>query len=165
MFDGLVTVLAVLVGGVLTYFVQARLDERRSKREREREQAEADAEMRVVTRLQAEELDMIALHHAIIAQGGVYPSTPPEFPTAIWESYKRTIAASLDEKTWNELAMFVHGLPHVRTLLSREAYPTPLPPHRLEIARGGARLARSLHVRLVGTPAPSVNQKGEPSQG
>jgi hypothetical protein len=165
MLDSLVTVLAVVVGGVLTYFVQARLDERKSDRERKKEQAAADAESRVAIRLEAEELDMIALHHAIIALGGVYPVTPPDFPTTTWEANKRTLAASVDDETWKEVAMFMHGLPHTRTLLSRGEYPAPLPPERLEIVRSGARVARSIHERLVGTPAPSVNESGEPSQG
>jgi type II secretory pathway pseudopilin PulG len=44
MLNGLITILAVLAGGVLTYLVQARLDSRRAERERQRDEAAAERE-------------------------------------------------------------------------------------------------------------------------
>jgi hypothetical protein len=173
MLNGLITILAVLAGGVLTYLVQARLDSRRAERERqrdeaaaererEREQAAADAEMRVATRLLLEELDTIALHHALVAKATIYPRNPPQFPTAVWERYKTTFAGRLDDETWQALATFMHTVPQVRTALAEAQTMSTIDPSMEERLRDGALLARDLHATLSGTPAPSVNEKGEP---
>src|SRR4051794_5666009 len=82
--DWSITLLAVVIGGLLTYLVQSRLEERKgerererdeaaAKREREREEAEADAELRVAKRLVLEELDTIALHFGLIVTKGRVP--------------------------------------------------------------------------------------------
>ena len=171
------TLFAVLVGALVTYSVQVKLDERRGKRERERDEAAdervrarereaAEAEFAIAKRLMLEELDSLALQHALLASSGAYPlarAMEHMFPTDIWEAEKRTLAAGLtNEDHWEGLARFMHTLPRKRTLVASSQPHAPIESHLVEAFRNGALLARDLHGVLSGRPAPSVNERGEP---
>jgi hypothetical protein len=188
--QALTTVFAVIVGGALTYFVQARLDERRAQRERERDeeaaarererddeaaarerereqQAEA-AEQRVIMRLLLDELDTLALHHAMLAKERRYPmQRGPEaqrffFPTEVWETYKSTLARRLTVSAWEAITPVMHAAPRTRAIVLEAEPESPI---ESEVCRlcDVAILARDLYEALAGTPAPSVNEHGEPS--
>jgi hypothetical protein len=179
MLDGLVTLLAVIIGGGVTYIGQTRLDERRGKRERERDEEaaarqqerdrEADAaELRVAMRLLLDELDTLALHHAMLATEQRYPiARGPEaqrffFPTDIWETYKSTFARGLTDSAWEAITPFMHTVPRVRAIVLEAEPESAIEPGMVDRFRTGALMARDLYEALAGTPAPSVNERGEP---
>jgi hypothetical protein len=163
------TLLAVVVGGAITYFGQTQLDNRRHKRELEREAEEAEAELRVAKRLMAEEMDTLALHHALLVFDGRYPKLigAAEFflPTITWEAYKRTLALGLSDADWEELAPFMHSAGRVRLIVAGADPGSPVDTDTLGKVRNGAILARDLHDMLEGKPAPSVTADGLPTYG
>jgi hypothetical protein len=173
-----ITLLAVLVGALVTYSVQVKLDEKRAARERERdekaderararEREATEAEFAIAKRLMLEELDSLALHHALLAVAGAYPlarAMEHMFPTQTWENEKRTLAAGLvDEDHWAGLARFMHTIPRKRALVGSSQPHAPIEPHLIEAFRDGALIARDLHGVLSGRPAPSVTERGEPT--
>jgi hypothetical protein len=172
--EGLVTLLAVLVGGVLTYVVQARLDERRAKRERERDrvaamheqarrEADVGAELRAASRLVLEDLDTIALQLALIVRARRFPDDPPKFPTAAWKTYRATFAARFVDEIWEPLAGFMNTLPVLEAILVEAEPGAEVDPTMVERLRASALGARDLHATLSGRPTPSVNEYGEPA--
>jgi hypothetical protein len=173
----LVTLVAVIVGGVLTYLAQARLDESRAKRERERDeeaverqwQREGEAEaadVRVAMRLLLDELDTLALHHAMLAAERRYPMRRgPEgqrfmFPTDVWDTYKPTLARGFSDSAWEAITPFMHTVPRVRAIVLEAEPESPIEPEFVERLRKGAIFARDLYEALAGTPAPSVTADG-----
>lgn len=176
MLEGLTTLLAVLVGGVLTYLVQARLDERRSDRERERDEAAVDRErereneaaereLRVAKRLVAEEVETVALHHALLVRDGRYPGTRERehvlFPDRTWTTYKPTLALGLDDDVWETLSAYMYSVPRARSHVGSAEPGSPIDPAIVEKLRESALVARELHETLTGKPTPSVNERGE----
>jgi hypothetical protein len=177
--DDLTTLLAVLVGGLLSYVVQARLDERKglrefdrdqaaAERERERERAVESADLRVATRLLLDEIDTLALHHAMLALERRYPQKLSSerqrylFPTNVWETYKPALARGFEDE-WDALTPFMHTIPRVRAIVLEAEPESAIEAEMVERLRDGALFARELYEALAGTPAPSVNEKGEPT--
>lgn len=174
------TALAVIIGGGITYFGQGRLDARRAdresaredtraERELQREEAAAEAELRVAIRLLLEELDTLALHQAMLVEGGIYPKKPSSegarlmFPTDAWESYKPTLARGLDDSAWKVLMPFMTTIPAVRASVFDAEPKSPIEPAVVERLRDGAQLASELYEILTGKPAPSMTARGEPA--
>jgi hypothetical protein len=188
--DGVITVLAVLVGGGLTYLVQARLDERKSGRElkrdqaaadrererdeaaaerqREREQAAEAADLGVATRLLLEELDTLALHHGMLVKERRYPRKLSLegrrllFPTNVWETYKPTLARDFSDSAWDAITPYMHTIPRVRAIVLEAEPEAVIEDSIVEQLRNGAIMARDIYEAFAGTPAPSVNERGEP---
>ena len=172
------TLIAVIAGGLLTYFVQARLDEKRAERERQRDAARREeerdrarasegAEIRVSRRLVVDELDTLALHYALLATTKRFPLRRHDaqallFPTEAWEAEKRVLARALPDNQWFMLATFMHSVPRIRAIAIDAEPEAPLQPEMIEQCRRGALLARELHQTLAGVPAPSVNERGDP---
>jgi hypothetical protein len=184
MLTAVATLAAVVVGGLLTYFAQGRLDERRAERERERdreafgrqqtreqaalereqarETALAEAEKRVVLRLLLEELDTIAMHYKMFADAGHYPKPlGPEqrafaFPTEVWETNKRALARFLSDDTWGLLATIMHSVTRAREIVLGGSPLQPIEPTILAQLRDGVELTHELYVLLAGKPPPSI---------
>lgn len=177
--DAVTTLVAVLIGGLLSYIVQARLDERKSKREAERDweaieletkrkSLAGEMEMRALIRLLLEELDTLALHHAMLAKAAHYPQERGPtgagllFPTDAWETDKRAFARGLTDSVWNSLSTFMHTVPRIRAIVAEAEPESAISSALVERFRKGALLASELHMMLSGVPAPSVNEHGEP---
>lgn len=167
------TVLAVFVGGLLTYFTQRLLESRRAENERKRDDRQAEgererdalsaaAELRVALRLVLDDLDAIALHYKMFAEEGRYPEEPdPEnsglfFPTDAWDAEKRALAAGLSDDQWTAVAAVMHGARRVRVILLRGTPLGPIQPPIVHELRNGEHLACDLYVSLAGTNPPSV---------
>jgi hypothetical protein len=156
------TLLAVFVGGLLTYLAQRLLEDRRADRERKREADLSATELRVAMRLLLEDLDAIALHYKMLADEGRYPDARDEadarlyFPTEGWHANKRTLAAALSDDEWVALSSTMHAAERSRVVVLRGAPLEPIqPPIRHELQNGG-QLAHDLYLTLAGTPPPSV---------
>jgi hypothetical protein len=160
------TLLAVVIGGALTYFGQTRLDERRAARDRKRDADAAAADFRVAKRLMAEELDTLALHHALLVQERRHPvlvgAAKLFMPLDTWDAYKRALALGLPSADWEALAPFIHAAGRVRLLVAGAEPGTTIDAETLAGVQNGAVLARDLHAMLAGAPAPSVNADGTP---
>lgn len=156
------TLLAVVAGGLLTYFAQRLLENHRAGLERERDADLATAELRVATRLILDELDTIALHYTAFADDGRYPQAQDPahsgliFPTDAWEANKRVLAAGLSDEQWDLIAPVMHAAARVRVIILRGAPLEPIPPSTLQELRNGAEIAHNAYVVLAGKPPPSL---------
>jgi hypothetical protein len=157
-----VTLLAVVVGGLLTYLTQWRLDGRRAKREADREQAQAEAELRVAKRLLLEELDTLALQHQLLVNQGHYPQPLSTargaslFPTEAWEANKRTLAGALSDDEWAALSPVMHTAASSRLIVLEGEPLQPIEPHVRDALTKGVDAASSVYEMLAGQPPPSL---------
>jgi hypothetical protein len=156
------TLLAVVIGGGITYLTQSRLDDRRASREAARESAAANTELRVAKRLLLEELDTIALHYKSLVDRSQYPQplSPARgalfLPTTAWEDNKRTLAAALSDDEWGALTPFMHTVSRARVLVLEATPRQPIEADRLIEFENGMELANGLYKMLAGKPAPSL---------
>lgn len=157
----LVTLLAVVVGGLLSYFVQVRLEGRREQRGRERERAADDAEMRVAMRLMLEDLDTINSHFEWLVQRGKYSVVTDAvtdffLPVEAWETNRPTLARGLPDAQWDTLSPFMTTMQAVRHLVMEMEDESPVSEEDLDLFRRHAQKARDLYEMLSGRPAPTA---------
>jgi hypothetical protein len=97
------TIVAVLVGGALTFVSALLLDRRRERAAQAREHHEAGLELRVASRLlRGELLDGMAAMEGVLIDGR-WPSFPA--PVEQWRLHANTIARGLDHATWAQIAI------------------------------------------------------------
>jgi len=156
------TLLAVFVGGLLSYLTQRALEKGRAARESQRDKDQAATELRVAIRLVLDDLDVIALHYKMLADDGRYPEQhvepdrPLYFPTAAWDANKRTLAAELSEEQWSGLSDAMHAADGARLLVLRGVSLAPIQPPIRRVLHDGAQNARQLYISLAGKPPPSA---------
>jgi hypothetical protein len=156
------TLLAVFVGGLLTYLTQRLLEDRRSEVERQRETDLASAELRVAMRLALDELDSIALHYAMVAERGQYPEPQDR---EHWGCCSRPRPGKpISERSppdcpddqWSEFAVVMHASRRARIVLLRGEPLTPIPPELVRMFQRGAEISKQLYESIAGTTPPSV---------
>ena len=156
------TLLAVFIGGLLTFLTQWLIERRRAASERQHDAARVAVELRIAMRLVLDDLDAIALHYRMLADDGRYPDARDEeesrlyFPTAAWDANKRTLAAELSNEQWGALSGEMHGAAHARVIVLRGNSLAPIQPPIRQVLRDGAQNARELYVSLTGTAPPTV---------
>jgi hypothetical protein len=180
--DWLQTLLAVIAGGLLTYFTQRALDVRRAEREHDREQREVErqeqctqkvaaAELRVAKRLLLEELDTLALQLVMLIEEERYPQpllverrgarTSSSRPMRERASSARS-AEQLDDDQWDAVARYMHTVPGTRALLLGAQPESPIPDARLQELQESALLASDLYPMLGGELPPSIPDLSRP---
>jgi hypothetical protein len=73
------------------------------------------------------------------------------------------LARGLEEKKCAAIPIFMHTVPRVRQAVLEAEPNSKIEAGFLKQLREGALIARSLHELLAGSPAPSVNEKGQPA--
>jgi hypothetical protein len=158
----IVTVLAVVVGGLLTYVAQRQLGKEDAERERKRAEVVTAKEMRVAKRLLLDELYTIALQAHLLAKAGVHPVESADqfgdavLPTDAWDSEKRTLAENFPDETWYAVAAIMQSIPSVRMQVFHGSPGGPLPSRALTSLKETAEIALAAYQELGGKPGPPL---------
>jgi hypothetical protein len=166
------TLLAVGVGGLVTYVVQVRLEDRRiaaaeraeqAKVEREAaaEQLRIEKEMRVANRLLLEELDTLVVHHQLLLEAKTVPDWTVEdngvrfLSTEVWQSYQPILAREIADDVWDVLATYMNTVPRLRAMLRLRGPRQDLDAELAHIERS-LELATDAYLQLAGELPPSL---------